>query len=91
MSNISIRNENGLKALRVNGRLVAFDGRIRSIRKVSAGRWEGEASGEPFTLIGGRAAGGARNEWFFNWAIGYGDQWVPANSAVHALNLIENC
>lgn len=91
MTKIVIKQEGILKALRANGRLVSYDGRIVDIRNVSAGRWEGETNfGDTFTIIGGRASGGARNEWFVQYATGYGDRYVPAKSAVHALNLIEN-
>ena len=92
MTTITItKGQYGLRTLKANGRLVAVEPRIVSIRKVSAGRWEGETNfGDTFTIIGGRASGGARNEWFVQYATGYGDRYIPAKSAVHALNLIEN-
>ncbi len=90
MTKIVLKQENSLRALRVNGRAVAFDGRITDIRATSAGRWEGETNfGDTFTVIGGRASGGASNEWFVQYSTGYGDAYVPAKSAVEALNLIE--
>lgn len=91
MSTITIQQDGILQALKVNGRVLAYDGRIHAIRKVSAGRWEGEACGEPFTLIGGRAAGGSEREWYVQWAPGYGEAFIPAKSAFHALSLIEVC
>lgn len=90
MTTITISQEGPLRALRANGRTVAYDGRIAAIRPVGAGRWEGETNfGDTFTIIGGRASGGASNEWFVQYSTGYGDAYVPAKSAVHALNLIE--
>lgn len=92
MTTIAITTDQyGLRNLKANGRLVTVDGRIADIRNVGAGRWEGETSlGDTFTLIGGRASGGASNEWFVKYETGYGDSYVPADSAVKALNLIEN-
>ena len=89
MTKIAISQDGSLKALKVNGRVVAYDGRISSIEQVSAGRWEGEAGGEPFTIVGGRAAGGDSNEWWVEWAPGYGDGYIRAKSAVQAVNFIE--
>ena len=70
--------------------MVAVEPRIVSIRKVSAGHWEGETNfGDSFIIVGGRASGGASNEWFVKYDTGYGDRYIPASSAVKALNLIE--
>lgn len=91
MTRITLKDEGSLKALRCNGRLIAFDGRISMLDYVSAGRWEGIANGEPFEVVGGRASGGASNEWFVKWAPGFGEAWVPVKSAVEALRAIETC
>ena len=89
MTKIAITQDGCLKALKVNGRTVSYAGRISSIEQVSAGRWEGEAGGEPFTIVGGRAAGGASNEWWVEWAAGWGDGYIRVTSAVQAVNFIE--
>ena len=90
MTKITIKQENSLRALRVNGRLVSFAGLITDIRNTSAGRWEGETnSGDTFTIIGGRASGGASNEWFVRYPLAYGDAYLPVKSAIQAINYIE--
>lgn len=91
MTRITIKQEDSLRILICNGRRVAFEGRIERIENVSAGRWEGVAGGEPFQIIGGRAAGGASNEWFVKWGPCYGEKYVPVKSAVEAINAIELC
>ena len=91
MTAITLKNEGSLKALRCNGRLVAYDGRIGMIDNVSAGRWEGIASGELFEIVGGRDAGGASNEWYVKWAPGFGENYVHFKSAMACLKAIENC
>lgn len=91
MTRIAIEEENGLKITRVNGKMVAVEGRVSEVAKVGLGRWAGMASGEPFELIGGKESGGAANEWFVRWAPGYGEVLVPAKSAKHAIELIESC
>lgn len=91
MTHISITKDGPLDKLTCNGRFVAFDGRITSIEKVGAGRWEGMAGGEPFRLTGGKAAGGTAKEWFIKWGPGFGEQYVLFDSARRALKAIENC
>lgn len=91
MSRLVLREEHGLRALRCNGRLITYEGRITELRHVSAGRWEGIAGDEPFEVIGGRFSGGASNEWFVKWAPGFGDQYLDVTSAAAALRAIENC
>lgn len=87
MTKIAITQDGSLKALKVNGRTVSYAGRISSIEQVSAGRWEGEAGGEPFTIVGGRAAGVASNEWWVECPA-YGDGYIRATSAVMAVKWI---
>lgn len=89
MTKIAITQDGIFKALKVNGRTVSYAGNISSIEQVSAGRWEGEAGGEPFTIVGGRASGGASNEWWVKWEPAYGDEYLRATSAVQAVNFIE--
>lgn len=90
MTTITLKTEShGLNILRSNGRLIAVEPRINSIRKVSAGRWEGEASGYSFEIIGGRAAGGSSKEWFVRWDA-LGPMTFSVGSAAAALRTIEN-
>lgn len=90
MTRIEIKTEDTLRAIKVNGRLVEFAGRIENIDSISAGRWEGVASGERFEIIGGKSSGGASNEWFVKFPLGYGDQHVPMRSAAACIRAIEN-
>ena len=89
MTRIEMKTENTLTKIKVNGRLVEFANRIESIENVSAGRWEGIACGESFEIIGGKASGGAPNEWLLKFPLGYGDQHIPAKSAAQCIRLIE--
>ena len=91
MTTITTKTENTLKCLRVNGRLVNCNPRIDWIKKENAGKWVGEANGEPFVIIGGKASGGASNEWLTQWGPAAGDIYMNANSAMAAVKLIENC
>ena len=89
MTRITITTENSLEIVKVNGRFASCSGRIESIENVGAGRWVGEACGETFEIIGGKESGGGANDWFVKFSIGYGDQYIPAKSAKHAIELIE--
>ena len=91
MTTITLINDGVLDILRVNGRMASCNPRITSIRKVNAGRWEGEAGGEPFEIIGGKASGGASNEWATRWVHLAGDKFIWVKSAKAAVDLIENC
>lgn len=91
MTKIQLIDDGSLKKLVVNGKTIAYDGRITEIKKIGKGKWEGIASGYPFTIIGGKESGGSSREWFFHWPAGYGDSFVSVNSAVKALENIENC
>jgi hypothetical protein len=91
MTTICIKDTGIIKKLICNGRTVGYDTRIDSVEAVSAGRWTGTANGEPFVIIGGRASGGAANEWFVQWAPGFGEVFVPVKSATAALNAIIRC
>lgn len=75
--------------LRVNGKLIAISGRISEIKQVSGGRWEGMANGYPFTILGGRASGGASNEWYVCWEPISSENFIPVSSAVKAVSCIE--
>jgi len=91
MTTINLKTEyNGaLSTLSVNGKFITCEPRISEIANVSAGRWEGIASGEPFTITGGRGAGGSSRDWFVQWAHLAGEKHIPVSSAVEAVNCIE--
>lgn len=91
MTTITLKPEGSLTALRVNGRLICFEPRITRVENVSGGKWQGEAGGEPFEIIGGRKSGGASNEWFVKWPHLNGDKFVHAQSAAQAVRMIETC
>lgn len=91
MTNIALRQDGSLRKLVCNGRTIAYDGRITKVEHVSAGRWEGVAGNEAFEIIGGRASGGASNEWFVKWEPGFGSAYIPVKSAAEALRAIESC
>ena len=91
MTKIALIKDGSLEVLVCNGRRIAYNGRINKISNASPGRWEGEAGGELFEIIGGTASGGAANEWFVKWSPGYGDKYIPFNSAKRCLLAIENC
>ncbi len=90
MTRIEMKTENTLTKIKVNGRFIEFASRIESIQNISAGRWEGIACGEPFEIIGGKASGGASNEWFVKFPLGYGDQHIPTKSAAQCIRMIES-
>lgn len=95
MSRITLKaNEFGRNEIKVNGRSVGCPRQIKTLEKVSAGRWEGTINwhdNNKLIINGGRAAGGYSNEWYIYCPALYGEQWVPAKSGVHAIWLIENC
>lgn len=89
MTKITIKtSQYGTKHLRVNGRLVAVEGRITEISPVSTSRWEGVAGGSNFVIFGGSHAGGASNEWFVQWDA-HGEHTFQVPSAIAACNIIE--
>lgn len=89
MTKIAIKaSQYGRRQLNVNGRVVAIDGRISEISAVSTARWEGVAGGSKFVISGGKAAGGASNEWFVQWDA-HGDHTFKVKSATEACNIIE--
>lgn len=91
MTKITIKTEYGCPAVYVNGRQAAFNSLIATVRNTGAGRWEGETKfGDTFEIIGGRASGGASNEWFVRYPLAYGDAYVPVTSATQAISYIEN-
>ena len=73
----------------INGRKF-YNGRIEEISKTGSGKWEGIASGAPFAIVGGGAAGGYSNEWYLTWEYAYGDQVVPLKSAKECVSAINN-
>ena len=83
MTTITVSNNR----VTVNGRQ-SYNGRIDAIAKTGSGKWEGTASGAPFTISGGGAAGGYSNEWYLNWAYAYGDQWIKLTSAKECVRMI---
>ena len=74
--------------IRVNGRHVLNPNRITEIRRIRPGSFEGVASGSNFQIVGGKAAGGCRNEWYVSWE-GFFSDYIPARSFVDCINLIE--
>lgn len=72
---------------KINGRTRFFDTSKLEVRKVSNGRWEVEYDGGLFFVVGGRESGGAKHEWFCHNPMIYGDQWLPTNSMVRAIEL----
>jgi hypothetical protein len=82
------RIENGL-FLMSGKRMVRVVKTISSIEEVSPGRFEGMAAGFPFVIEGGKAKGGAANEWFLTWGSLLKD--VPCSGPVDAFHLIETC
>lgn len=80
-------------AVYVNNRLAAY-GSIEHIHQERAGAWMGYTAprcGERygFELVGGQASGGAANEWYLRFPLGFGDQWVAYKSAKAAIEAIE--
>ena len=82
-------NNSCLDILRVNGRKI-YSTRFDSVSKTGNGKWQGKASGYDFTIVGGREAGGASNEWAVQWEIEGKHDFVPCKSAVEAVNWINN-
>lgn len=77
-----------LSTLKINGR-VYYPSRITEISEDGAGKWVGQASGYRFTIIGGRASGGASNEWFVQWDADFGERFLSVTSAAAAVHYIE--
>lgn len=89
MTNIRLENNaSTAKWVLVNGRRVIIAGRITEINETRKGHWRGFASGCHFMIYGGKAAGGASNEWFVRWSP-LSDRDVIVNSAAEAIRLIE--
>lgn len=78
-----------LDTIRINGRK-DLAGRIQSIHKTGNGKWQGSADGYAFTIVGGREAGGASNEWFVQWELEGKHDFVPVKSAKAAIDWINN-
>ena len=78
-----------LDTVSVNGRKI-LAGRFERIVKTGNGEWKGKASGYDFTIFGGRAAGGASNEWFVQWELEGKHDFVKCDSAIAAINWINN-
>ena len=83
-------NEFGTDWIKVNGRCIEIAHRIENIEKTGNGKWTGTASGEDFEIVGGFESGGAPNEWFVRWSLGYGDNYLPRKSAADCIRAIEN-
>jgi hypothetical protein len=75
--------------IRINGRALEA-GRVEQIKSTGSGKWQGKASGYDFTVFGGRAAGGASNEWFVQWEIECKHDFVKCRSAIAAIEWINN-
>lgn len=94
MTRISIeKTDSPVKWIIVNSRKIEFANRIKSIKKVSDARWEVDTTwGVTLEVIGGRAAGGARNQWFlFDPTEDIFHNPLHLNSAAQAIRCIENC
>ena len=84
-----VKKEN---AVYVNNRLADY-GVIEHIHQERTGVWMGNTKpwcGErySFILVGGKAAGGASNEWYLTFPFLLGDQPVRYNSAKAAIEAI---
>ncbi len=53
----------GAHYLMIGGRGYTFQ-HIKSVKKVSPGKWEADTTRGTFTVVGGYESGGASNEWF---------------------------
>jgi hypothetical protein len=71
----------------INGRKV-LSGRLEGITNTGNGEWKGKASGYDFTIFGGRAAGGASNEWFVQWELEGKHDFIKVTSAKAAIDWI---
>lgn len=87
MTTISINTAGN--RINVNGRAY-HAGRFEQIEKTGSGKWQGKASGFDFTIFGGLAAGGARNEWFVKWETQGVQDFVKCGSAIEAINFVNN-
>lgn len=84
---------------KLNGMTHFVDVNSISIKKVSNGRFavtydrvvadDGEVicEGRTFTVVGGRASGGAAHEWFCHHPEMFGDTWLPTKSMAAAIKL----
>ncbi len=90
-STVSLKTTDyGVTYVHVNGRRVRRSiYRITEIRRVSKSRIEGVASGEPFTIVGGRHAGGLPNEWFLEWTPASGAGVIYTTSIADSIKQIE--
>jgi hypothetical protein len=73
--------------VKINGRTKFVNSNHFAMRKISNGRWLVEYDRGTFTVIGGKASGGASHEWFCHNPEFYGEEWVPTNSMVRAIEL----
>lgn len=83
--------------VKINGRTQHFDAAHIEIIKTGSGRFTVKAwtsfTADPkteeedysFEVLGGRASGGASNEWFTHRPEMFGEQWVPAKSMKEAI------
>jgi len=88
MTTVTLSKSKYQDQIHVNGRFVLFPNRITEIRRTRPGSFEGVASGSNFQIVGGRAAGGSRNEWHVSWD-GIFNDYISARSFVDCINLIE--
>jgi hypothetical protein len=86
MTTIKMTSSNRIN---VNGTEM-YSGRITEISRVFPGTWAGVINGNsPFMLTGGKQSGGSSKEWFLRTPL-IGDEPIRVNSAVEALELINN-
>ena len=78
-----------IDTIRVNGRKI-HAGRFEAIKQTGSGKWQGKASGFNFTIFGGKAAGGSSKDWFVQWEIDGDHDPIRVDSAVEAINFINN-
>ena len=86
-----------MSLITINTRQYFIDCTSIEVQPVSAGRWnvvydravdaDGEVinEGRTFLVVGGRASGGAANEWFCHHPEFYGEAWLPCRSMIEAI------
>lgn len=90
MSHVKITEEFGIRTLRVN-RASMIVRRIVSVTRVSPYKWTGKiATGEQFTVWGGKRSGGAANEWFVELPSDWCSTAINCGSLIEGFRIVEN-
>ena len=91
MTQITLKtNEYGKQELRINRRMISYNGKFDAIEKSGSYTWKGQHRGHNFVIWGGSKSGGASNQWFVQYdAVGQHD--MACRSAADCVRLIENC